>query len=716
MIGPVSTNRFFAGMRPGSRGAAVALMTATSVLAVTGADAAQQRPQFNVDVELVQLQVGIADARGSFVRGLTADDFVVVVDGEPRPAQVAYEIDLRTEDRRGVAAMAGPRLAAPERPVAARRHFLLFFDFSFTTRRGVLEARSAALDFVARNIRASDLIGVATASRYGINLLTPFTSNHEQVDRAIQGLGLANAGDVISGEGDFDESIQQAIDELQAGQGGDAGALSALPAMEFREYVANVTNYTEQLTQFGEMLQAIEGRKHFVMFSAGFEDRALVGASLDELSAGQEARAVNPAAFASDPEMAWGAAEVRDGMQQVVEVFRSADAVVHAIDPSGMRSQPAGRQALTFLATGTGGQAYWNMNDLSVALTDIEETTSSFYMIAYSKSSQDAGTVDIEVRVDRPGVRVTSAPERLTPPPDFADMNDMQRQMQLAEVMADAVDRRDIAFDSLVTTFPARGERTARAALVLEINGLEIDRIARRRGTDEVQFEIAGFALADDDAIIDEFRRKVRVDVAAMRDVGQLQDQAFRYSDYVDVPAGEGRLRLLLREAEVGELSATTQSFYAYTAEAGEGMIVARPMIVDDVTTPPLPDPEARFDPLEFEGRRFAPIAAPSVVPGGTLEVLVIVYNIPRHPVSGQYIAGLVLELEEAATGESYRLQDFKILGTSSTDEMAATRMLVQVEIPGHIRPGDARLWARIVDQVSGNRREEQTALFINPQ
>jgi len=222
--------------------------------------------------------------------------------------------------------------------------------------------------------------------------------------------------------------------------------------------------------------------------------------------------------------------------------------------------------------------------------------------------------------------------------------------------------------------------------------------------------------LAEDDTIIDEFRRKVKVDVAAMREVGRLQDQAFRYSDYVDVPVGEGRLRLLLREAEVGELSATTQSFYAHTAEAGQGMIVARPMIVDDVTTPPLPDPEGRFDPLEFEGRRFAPIAAPSVVAGGTIEVLVIVYNIPRHPVSGQYIAGLVLELEEAATGDSYRLQDFKILGTSSTEEMAATRMLVQVEIPGHVRPGAARLWARIVDQVTGTRREEQTALFINSQ
>lgn len=716
MLGLTSKNQFFAGVGSVSRSVAVALMATALLLAVTSADAAQQRPQFNIKVELVQLQVGVADASGRFVRGLTADDFVVVVDGDPRPAQVVYEIDLRTEDRRGVAAMAGPRRAEP-RPVAARRHFLLFFDFSFTTRRGIREARRAALDFVAKNIRESDLVGVATANRYGIKLLTPFTSNHETVDLAIQGLGLANASDIISGGFDFEESIREALADMQAGPGGDAGALVALPAMEFREYVAQVSNYIDQLVQFGEMLQAIEGRKHFVMFSAGFQDRALVGAELDELSQQQEARSTNPAAVASsDPEMAWGAAEVRDGMQKVVEMFRNADAVVHAIDPSGLRSERVGHQSLTYLATGTGGEAYWNLNDLSVALAAIEETTASFYMIAYLKSPDDAGTVDIEVRVGRPGVRVISAPERLTPPPDFVDMNEMQRQLQLAEVMADDVDRRVIAFDSLVTTFPARGDRAARAALVLEINGLEIDRIARLRGTDEIQLEIAGFALAEDDTIVAEFRRKVKIDVAAMREAGRLQEQAFRYSDYVDVPVGDGRLRLLLREAAVGELSATTHSFHAYTAEPEEGMIVARPMVVDDVTTPPLPDPEGRFDPLEFEGRRFAPIAAPSVAPGGSIEVLVIVYNIPKHPVTGEYLAGLVLELEEVASGDSYRLQDFQIIGTSSTEEMGATRMLVQVPIPGHIRPGPARLWARIVDQITGARREEQTALFINSQ
>lgn len=694
--------------------AAAVVAAASFVLA---ADAQQQRPRFTTEVELVQLQVGVGDLTGGFVRGLTTDDFVVLVDGDPRPARVVYEIDLRTEDRRGVAAMAGPPPRVAPRPVAARRHFLFLFDFSFTDRRGVLEARRSALQFVEQNIRTSDLVSVATANRYGINLLTPFTSNHEKIDEAIGTLGLADASDIITAGFDAEESIAQALAEAAAGPAGDAGSLSQLGAIDFRQYVANVTDFTTRLQQFGKMLQAIEGRKHVVMFSRGFADRALTGAGLDELGAQQDARASSPAAVAdADPEMSYGAAEVRDGMREAIAMFRNADAVIYSVDPGGLRQGRDGRQALTMFAEDTGGAAYWNMNDLTVALNEIEEATASFYMIAYSKKPEDSGTVDIEVQVKRPGIRVTSAPARLTPPPAFQEMNEMQRQMQVAELMADDVDRREIEFDSQVMAFPALNGDLARAALVLEINGLEVDRLARMRGVDEIQLEIAGFALADDDTVLDEFRRRITVDVATMRETGNLYSQAFRYSDYVDVPAGEGRLRVLLREAEVGELSASTRPYFARAATAEDGVIVARPLIVDDVTVPPLPDPDAPFDPLEFEGRRFAPIAAPSAAPGDTIQILVIAYNLPANPETGAVAAGLAIELEESVSGDSHRIRDFRIVGTSRSDAAGATRMLVNVPIPGHVRPGEARLWARVIDQVAGTRQEEQTALYINPQ
>ncbi len=661
------------------------------------------------------------------MRGLTAGDFVIVVDGKPRPAQVVYEVDLRAEDRVGVAAIAGPGPTLETRPVSARRHILMFFDFSFTSRRGIIEARRAALEFVEKNLRASDLVAVATGSRYGIELLTPFTGNRAQIDEAVGGLGLVNANDLVATSAD--ENLMEAMADLAASNPvGDSGGLEALPAIDFREYVASVSNFTDQLRQFGEMLQAIEGRKHVIMFSRGFDDRALAGASLQEQGAQADARAANPAGVASsDPEMMWGAAEVRESMLEAVDMFRNADAVIHAIDPTGIGAgfEPgnftptagrAGRQALTYLTDGTGGEAYWNMNDLSTALTDIDESTSSYYLIAYRKEADDPDTVDIEVQVQRRGIQVTSAPERLTPPPTFVAMNEMQRQLQLAEVMADETDRSAIAFQSQVTAFPATGGGRARAALVLEIDGFELDRLAAMRGNDDVQLELAGFALGEDNTILDQFRRKVRIDVGAMRAAGRLGEQSFRYSDFVDVPPGEGRLRLLIREAEVGELSAATRGYFAREIVPDEGMVMVRPLVVDSVTVPRLPDPEERFDPLEFDDRRFAPIAAPAVRPGEALTVLVVAYNLPLDAATGEPRAGLVMDLDEGQDGQVYRLRDFEIIGSSRNADLDITRLLVRVSIPGHVRAGDASLWTQIIDQVGGERREEQTKLFVSPE
>jgi VWFA-related protein len=697
------------------------------VLVLAGGAIAQQRPQFSARVELVQLQVGVGGPSGGFIRGLTADDFVVVVDGDPRPAQVAYEVDLRSEDRVGIAAIAGPGPTRETRPISARRHLLLFFDFSFTSRRGVLEARRAALEFIAKDIRPSDVVAVATSSRYGIQLLSPFTGNFAQIDSAVRGLGLVDASDTV--DGGIDANLEEAMADLAASNPvGDTGGLEAMPAIEFREYVSNVSNYTSQLKQFGQMLQAIEGRKHVIMFSRGFQDRALAGADLQEQGAQADARASNPAGVASsDPEMMWGAAEVREGMLEAVDMFRNADAVIHAIDPTGIdagfepgnftpTSGRVGRQALTYLTDGTGGEAYWNLNDLSTALTAIDDSTASFYLIAYRKESTDPDTVKIEVQVQRRGVRVTSAPSRLTPPPTFVKMNEMQRQLQLAELMAEDGDRKTIAFDSQVTAFPATAGSSARAALVLEINGLELDRLATLRGTDDVQLELAGFALNAEDVILDEFRRRIRVDVAAMRAAGQLHKQAFRYSDYVDVPPGEGRLRLLIREAEVGELSAATRGYFAREIAPDEGVVLVRPLVVDNVTVPRLPDPAERFDPLAFDDRRFAPIASPSVRPGDAVVLLVVSYNLPLDPATGAPQAGLVLDLDEGNDGNVYRLRDFEIIGSARNAEFDVTRLLVRVVIPAHARAGDASLWTQIIDQAGGERREEQTRLFLSPE
>ncbi len=721
-------------------GRGVAALVCSILLALAPSASPAQQPQFRTTVELVQLQVAVQGEDGGFVPGLGPEEFVVEINGRERPVQVAYEVDLRRPERAGVAAIdAGARQERQPLPVAARRHWLLFFDLSFTSRRGVLQARRAALEFLDSGVHPDDLVAVATADRFGINLLSPFTSDREAVRQAVATLGLVKADDIITSGLPAEESISQALQEIASGRAGDDGGIgSALDAAEFREYVANVANYMEQMRAFGQMLQAIQGRKHVVMFSRGFDDRALTGQTLGQLAAGAEARAQSPLAFANDPEQMYGAAEVRDGLQQMIEMFLGADAVIHAIDPTGLRDAGVhdasrqlskvanslggaggdltsndartGHQALIALADGTGGTVDWNINDLTVPLRQIAEATSTYYMIGYRRLPEDPPTVAIRVRVKRPGVRVVGAPARLTPPPEYRRMNEAQRQLQLAEFLADTVDRRAFDFDVQVVPLPG-AQDLGRALVLLQVPGTELERLAAARGDQEVKLEIGGFVLDERDRVVATLRRGVGVPLGPMRERGPLERQFFRYTGQVQVPPGPYRLRMLLRDADVGWLSSRTT--HLYVPEPTAGMWLARPLILAGVGAQ-LQQPPAEFDPLVVGDRQVVPQASPRLRPGQAFRLLLVAYHVPRHPVSGEVLAGVVLEIEDLE-GAVHRLRDFRIVGTTHDDRSDAMQLLIEAQLPADTRPGDARLWARLVDRVEGARVEEQTTIFVQP-
>lgn len=722
--------------------AATLACAAALSLGASGSPPAQQTPQFRTTVEIVQLQVGVEGPDGEFVAGLVPEDFVLRINGKERPVQVAYEVDLRVRPEIAVAAVAavadtGPAPRERARPVAARRHFLVLFDFSFTTRRGVLEARRAALEFVESSLHPDDLMAVATYNRFGFKLLSPFTADRERAREAIGGLGLAQAGDRIVGGIPAEESITQALAELQEGRAGTDGDIGqALSETEFREYTAEVADYAASMRELGHMLQGIEGRKHVILFSSGFDDRALVGQSLGQLAAGADARAAAPSGIVgSDPEQLYGSSVVREGLEEMIQAFRSADAVIHAVDPSGIRaadngpermgsplggnlsaasdlSSLAGRnghQALTAMSEGTGGTASWNLNNLTVALDRIEGVTAAYYVIGYRKEPGDPATVSIDVRLRRSRAKVVSVPRRLAPPPAYRAMSEAQRQLQLAEALADDVDRRDIAFEAQVVPFPESGER-GRLAVVLEVPGVEVEALARDRGDERLQLELAALALRGEQTVVGAVRRGITVQLDRMRARGPLATQALRIHEYIDVPPGEYRVRVLLRETEVGRLS--TRTLGAYLGEPPSGLDVARPLVLAEGSAPARPGEGSTFDPLAIGELSAVPEASPILVPGRPFRVLVIVYNLPRHPVSGEIQAGIVLELADAAE-EVYRVRDVEVLGSRTEEGDRVTQLVVQGTVPPEVPGGTARLWAIVIDRLTGLRNEEQALVFV---
>src|SRR5829696_770452 len=150
------------------------LLVVSGPLAVS-AQIAEQTFEETSQVVAVEVPVNVVDRDGKPVRGLTADNFELYDAGQRQKITGFEVVDLRTRD--SVAGTAAPRESQEvEETPSARRHFLLLFDFSFSSPTATLKARLAARDFLLHGLHPSDLAAVATYSvEHGPQLVVTFT-------------------------------------------------------------------------------------------------------------------------------------------------------------------------------------------------------------------------------------------------------------------------------------------------------------------------------------------------------------------------------------------------------------------------------------------------------------------------------------------------------------------------------------------------------------
>ena len=98
-------------------------------------------------------------------------------------------------------------------------------------------------------------------------------------------------------------------------------------------------------------------------------------------------------------------------LQGIVQAANRGNVTIHGFDPRPLgSSQPGGSYALSYLAGETGGRVVANSNNplshLELALAD----ASAYYVLGYTptRTASDGRFHRIEVRVTRPGVRVTA--------------------------------------------------------------------------------------------------------------------------------------------------------------------------------------------------------------------------------------------------------------------------------------------------------------------
>src|SRR5207253_4635301 len=130
-------------------------------------------PAFAGATQVLSVEVPVQVVRdGEPVRGLQAGDFEVWEGRRKLPVTGFEMLDL--------AAVSSPAGRTAGVPAAARRHFLLLFDLTFSAPKSVLRARQAAAGLVSQ-LQPTDLVAVATYSAVrGPQLVLGYTADRRQ--------------------------------------------------------------------------------------------------------------------------------------------------------------------------------------------------------------------------------------------------------------------------------------------------------------------------------------------------------------------------------------------------------------------------------------------------------------------------------------------------------------------------------------------------------
>lgn len=665
---------------PVAAAAATALFATFCAPAWIGAPAAAQGglERFEEEISITEVEIPVhVIRRGEPVRGLTAEDFEVLDDGEPREIIGFRVIELdRTERAEAVEAEPADRRTAPA--AAEGRRILLLLDFVFSSPHKLERALLGAREMVAEQLHPEDRVGVAYLTGGGANLLLGFTANREELDAGlgvVQSLLDRKSEDVESGlrrlaeaQGLADGSSEETGGETGRETGGPTGSgerrtTAAVMAERFGPAAAvamlggvEAGPATDQAPGFGTGVQVSDpefndGDSSTLMASrVSTPDPFEVGRSMEsanETSAvrtlaleigrlatllrdvpGQKQMLYLSEGFSASSIETFASGQralVLRHLETMFEALRRSGWTLHAVDAGGVPDAFSERgfsaTPLFYMANETGGFLFENYNRIHQATARLVERTSVTYVLTFHP-----GDVPADGRLHRLEVRLKDAKRgtRLHHRTGYYAPKPPERRTTL-ERRLDTVDLLlgEDEVDELGARFMARGlppeEGLVPVPLVLEIPGASLVSEERpdRARSGRLPLELQAYAVDAGGGVQDLWLRRLDLD---LREVGErLARGGIRVLGALAVPPGEYRVRVLARNRLDDRLSLATVPLTVPEDAAGTSLVLG-PVAIDRsgdwvelVSLPPGPGGTAG-EALAMDAEARAP-AVPPVAP-----------------------------------------------------------------------------------------------------
>jgi VWFA-related protein len=691
--------------------------------------AAQKGQQaFTETTEVVVVEIPVQVVKdGQPVRGLTVNDFEVL-DGRKKQEIVGFEVlDL--------AAPAAPQQQQLTVPAAARRHFLMLFDLTFSEPKSIVQARKAARD-VVDELHPTDLVAVATySSSNGPQLLLGFTPDRQQIATAVETLG---APKLLERSPD---PLRLVVSETEAGfrQTGGLGPASGNEQQQevraareeaVSEYVqtiaeasarANrsnqeklVTALTRSFADLAKLMSSVEGRKYVVYLSEGFDSTLATGAVDDTRQQEMNDAALSGEVWNVSSDERFGSTEALNDIEKMLEEFRRADCVIQAVDIGGLRGtdggdaprRASGRDSLFQMAKSTGGELYENFNDLSAAMGQMLQRTGVTYVLAIQpdKLKHDGSYRKLKVELKgaaAKGARVVHRPGYYAPKP-YTAQSPLEKLLQTANQLTSGEESGAVASSVLAAPFRVSGDK-AYVPVVVEIDGPSF--LGNTTGT-TLPVEIYIYALDDTGAVHDFVTQTFGLDLT--KAAPALRQSGVKFFGDVDLLPGKYSLRVLVRNGITGASSLRVVDLEVPSFAKG-----------DTALLPPFfPEPAGRWlmtrenqepgqpqKPYPFmqKDQPYIPASKPVLAAGQEAAVSLVAYNLGTGDLKADAKV-MTLDGKEVGTGQ------IKVLareggGAAGPDRLAATFR------PPSLQPGEYVLQVTVSN--GDGKTETSTTRFV---
>jgi VWFA-related protein len=511
-------------------------MKSFAAVLLFAATAAVAQVRESVTVQVVEVPVHVTSSAGEPVTGLTRENFQLYVNGKPQSIDYFDALDFAT---------LSPEQARDPRQ---RRLYTLVFDITSTMNQ-LQRAQRAALKLLD-NAADNHTFAVASVGYGPLKMVVPFTRDRLAIRRGIRSLKVSLSGDPLH------------LGLTTTERGGELGRPTSLDDPRYAinmgdipyEYSERVSEEIYELGELARRLSAMEGYKHVVLLSPGFDASVLHGITsrrlLSDISTGPMASLASLNQHGGSTLTFSPNARLLAEMRAMTEKFASAGVFLDAIDTAGLRPMQTlyDNESLSALTHDTGGTLIEHRNNLTECLQTLIDRQRVVYVLGFVPPKTDKATNAINVKlVNVPrGIHAAfrQSYSTVVDPPDTTD------RLRLADIVMSDIPQNGVTAAANVET--ALGGATVE----MSIPGPEVlaHAIAGMVGAEAMLYVFNG------PTVVGFKTKKVTIDVERAEE-GLSAGAPLRVRETFDLPPGKYAAKVLVRIDGDGSLGFARTDF-----------------------------------------------------------------------------------------------------------------------------------------------------------